>query len=151
MVRHKQKKNRKFRGKRGRGWGAGKKRRGWGSRGGKGFGGKGKKGKQKMTKYLNISNRPYGRKKGFRFRESRELEKPRVINLGQVQQNLEKWLLEGKIKKSGEVYEINLSELGYDKLLGSGKLDAKAKIVVGKAAKNVGEKLKESKSELILK
>jgi len=40
------------------------------------------------------------------------------------------------------MYVINLSELGYDKLLGSGKINKKLKIIVPKTVPNAVEKIK---------
>jgi large subunit ribosomal protein L15 len=48
----------------------------------------------------------------------------------------------GQVKKEGGAYVIDLAKLGYSKLLGTGKLESKLKIVSGKCSKQAAEKVK---------
>src|SRR3989338_1352593 len=89
------------RGKRWHGWGAKKKHRGKGSRGGKGWGGSTK---HKRSYVYTYAPEHLGYK-GFHSLKKKE----RAINVGE----LEKFLAEGK-------KELDLNELGYGKLLSKG-------------------------------
>ena len=103
----KKKKVVKLRGSKTHGWGSKKKHRGAGSRGGRGFAGSKKQKKTWIMKY----ERNHLGKRGFKSLQQREI-KPSIkaINIRDIPENL----LKGT--------EIDLSKLGYDKLLGSGKL-----------------------------
>ena len=52
---------------------------------------------------------------------------------------------QGKVKG-----EVNLKDLGYEKLLGLGKFEHKIKITVKTASANAVEKLKKAGSEVVL-
>ncbi len=137
-MRFKQKKNKGQRGYNSHGWGSKKKHRGAGHRGGRGMAGTGKRADTKKPSIINVFGNSYYGKTGF-FRVNKVVDT--VINLRELNLMVEK----GWVKD-----EINLKSLGYDKLLGNGKLDHKLKITVAKASKRVIEKLKESGSEVIL-
>lgn len=96
---------RKMRGKKTFGYGSKKKHRGAGSRGGRGLAGSFK---HKKFKILKENPDHYG-KRGFKKKNKRVV---RAINL----KNLE--IVAEKLGKN----KIKLSELGYDKVLGTGKL-----------------------------
>src|SRR5687768_5353893 len=91
-------KNRKWRGRTSRGWGAKKKRRGGGSRGGRGFAGTHK---HKFSWVTTMAPDHFGRK-GFYSHAVRG----KALNV----EDIEKM----------ESNEINLTKLGYGKLLGRG-------------------------------
>lgn len=136
-MKSKQKKVKKQRGYNSHGWGSKKKHRGAGNRGGRGMAGTGKRADTKKPTIINLYGNDYYGKTGF----NRPNSTPDcIINLRELNLMVEK----GLIKE-----EVNLTNLGYDKLLGLGKLDYKLKITVAKASKKVVEKLKESGSEVI--
>lgn len=111
----------KYRGSHTHGRGSKKKGRGKGEKGGKGFAGK--------HKHLNR----YG-KKGFVHHGVKR--KGKVINVGELNQ------FEGK--------EINLKEMGYEKLLGAGFIDKKIKVIVSSATEKAIEKVKSAGGEVIV-
>jgi len=127
MVVRKKKKIRKRRG-RGSGYGSHKKHRGSGSRGGVGNAGLRKYKKSWMIKY---DPEHFGRR-GFKVPISAKKE-IRAINLRDID------ILAKKINKN----EIDLSELGFDKVLSKGKitqpLTIKAKKFVEKAKNKIEE------------
>ena len=99
------KKTKKMRGKKTFGYGSKKKHRGAGSRGGRGLAGSFK---HKKLKILKENPEHFG-KRGFKRRVKKSLK---VVNLRDIEKIAEKT---GKKK-------INISELGYDKVLGKGQL-----------------------------
>ncbi|MCD6478218.1 MAG: uL15 family ribosomal protein [Candidatus Aenigmarchaeota archaeon] len=99
------KKTKKMRGKKTFGYGSKKKHRGGGSRGGRGLGGAFK---HKKTMILKENPEHFG-KRGFK-RKNKKIIK--TINLKE---------LDELYRKSGEK-SIDVSKLGYDKVLGNGKL-----------------------------
>ena len=102
---NKRKKNTRQRGTHTHGWGSKKKHRGAGNRGGRGNAGSGKRGDGKKPSYWK--DRSYYKNKGFT-----SLKTPlKTINIKQL----------SKIEET----KINLTEMGYDKLLGTGTPDRK--------------------------
>jgi large subunit ribosomal protein L15 len=95
--------------------GNGKRCRGSGNRGGRGRAGCGKRAAHNKLRYL--TNPELGRpgKHGFTSIEQREGKKPLIINVEQLDK------LAAKMGKT----EMNLTEMGYDKLLGSGRVTQK--------------------------
>ena len=107
MVVHRRKKILKKRGSRTQGYGSHKKHRGGGSRGGRG-----KSGRKKHKKSWVMRYQPdYFGKKGFKI-PSKAQKKTKAITLRDVD------VLARKLNKT----EIDLSELGYDKVLSTGNL-----------------------------
>lgn len=120
MTTNKRKKVVKYRGTTYHGGGHRKKRRGAGSRGGRGRAGSGKRGKAKKQSW-----EPLG-KKGF---HGRKKAKSNTINVSALND-----LAQGK-------EEINLTTLGYTKLLGTGNLNIKVNIIVTQFSKKAEEKI----------
>lgn len=116
--------NEKFRGSRthGRGKKAG---RGKGKRGGCGNAGLHK---HKWIWTLKYDPEHFGRR-GFK-RHHDAAYRPKVINLWEVTKNLDTWVNEGKAKKIKDKYTVDLTAMGYDKLLGSGRITKKVNIKV---------------------
>ena len=127
-MKHKGKKSKKQRGSGTHGYGT-KKHRGAGNRGGRGMAGTGKRADTKKPTILKKYGNAYFGKSGFRSKHKIETS----INLDQ--------LPEGK--------EINLFELGYDKLLSRGDLKGKIVIRVKKASKKAIEKIQAAGGEII--
>tara|TARA_Y100000310_G_scaffold344294_1_gene456260 strand:+ start:3629 stop:4060 length:432 start_codon:yes stop_codon:yes gene_type:complete len=136
-MKFKQRKSKGQRGYNSHGWGSKKKHRGAGHRGGRGMAGTGKRADTKKPTIINLYGNDYYGKTGFKRPNSTP---DCIINLRELNQMVESGLVKD---------EINLTNLGYDKLLGLGKLNHKLKITVAKASKKVIEKLKESGSEVI--
>jgi len=115
---HKRKKRSRLRGEKTCGWGARKKHRGKGSRGGVGMAGTGKRAGQKLTLIKKYMPGYFG-KKGFKSIKQQKRKKLNVLNVGELEQ-IDKLLEKGIAKKSGE--EIVLKKY---KILGGGELTKK--------------------------
>ncbi len=128
MVVKRKKKVAKYRGSVTHGGGHRKKRRGSGSRGGRGNAGTGKRAGQKKA---GMKTRRLGRH-GFTSIYAVERKKAgrSIINAGDVQSSLKKWLAEGNVQQKGKAYMLNLTALGYSKLLGAGMVADTINIVV---------------------
>lgn len=126
------------------GWGRNKHRKS-GSRGGCGNAGTGKKSHCNKPK---IWGQDYLGKYGF---VSVHRNKVNAISLRDIEDKIPAWLNEKKIKQEAENIVINLKELGYTKLLSTGKVSRKIKITIPKASAGVEEKIKAAGGELVNK
>jgi large subunit ribosomal protein L15 len=144
MVVRREKKIRKRRG-RGTGYGKRKRHRGGGSRGGRGLAGLHKHKVMKMIKYMPDH---FG-KIGFK-RPEEVVRKLRTINLKTLDCMVEELLKDGKAKKGKDGIKINLSELGYDKLLGTGRVKHKLIVEAKYFSKNAIKKLENVGGKAIL-
>lgn len=145
MVVKKTKKVGSYRGHTTHGGGHRKKRRGAGSRGGRGNAGTGKRAGQKKA---GIKDRTLGRAKGFTPRRSAKTVK--ALNLSYfTSENLTKLVEAGKIEKKGDVYSVDLNKLGYNKLLGTGKVNVKLEISVSSYSKLAEEKITQAGGKFV--
>jgi large subunit ribosomal protein L15 len=115
------KKTRKMRGSRTHGYGAGKKHRGKGSKGGKGYAGSTKHRRSYIYKY---EPEHFGHK-GFYSLKS----KSKTIGVGSLE------------KMAGGKSEIDLTSMGYDKLLSNGAISKPLVVKIGKFSKKAKEKV----------
>lgn len=142
MVKFKRKKVVKMRGSKTHGGGSMKKRRGAGNRGGRGNAGSGKRGDSKKQSFQTKGIKPG--KRGFK---KKGLQKPVVsINVGELERVLPRWVEAGKVKGN----EINLTQLGFDKLLGSGTLKSKVTVVVASATERAVSKVEGAGGKVVL-
>ena len=134
MVVRRRKKVCRYRGSTTYGGGSRKKRRGAGSRGGRGLAGTGKKsGHKKILHVLGQTG----------FVSKRRAPKTLTINVGYFTPAIITKLVEqGKAVKQGSLFVINLEELGYGKLLGTGETSVKLKIIVPRWSAQAEEKIK---------
>ena len=132
MVVRREKKNRKQRGSKTHGWGSKKKHRGGGSQGGKG-----QSGMMKHKKSWMIKNDPehFG-KTGFNIPYPR---REKAISLKDLD----------IFAKRHNKKELNVSELGYDKVLGSGKLTQPLTIKASKFVERAKQKIEKSGGKYI--
>ena len=135
-MKNKRKKNVRLRGSKTHGWGAMKKHRGAGSRGGRGMAGTGKKGDAKKP---SIWKNKYFGKSGFK-----RAKRIPTINLSDIERKLPTWEKNNLVTKEKDVYNVNLSDLGYEKLLSQGNIKTKVKISVDKTSKKAMEKVQKS-------
>ncbi len=133
----KRKKNSRQRGSKTYGWGAMKKHRGSGNKGGKGNAGTGKRSDCKKPSVWGIAHF-YG-KHGFTPVYSNTL---RCCNIETLERNYHKLLKEGIIKEEKGVFVIVLDALGVDKLLGKGNPTKKWNITAKYASEAAAEKIK---------
>lgn len=134
MVVRRRKKVTRYRGSTTYGGGSRKKRRGAGSRGGRGLAGTGKKsGHKKILHVLGQTG----------FVSKRRAPKNLAVNVGYFTPAMVAKLVEqGKAVKQGPLLVINLKELGYGKLLGTGETPVKLKIIVPHWSTQAEEKIK---------
>jgi large subunit ribosomal protein L15 len=143
MTVRKVKKVNKYRAQTTHGGGSRKKRRGAGSRGGRGMAGTGKKSGHKVAGMpLQLGS------KGF-FAHNVKVKSVNLMIF--TDKKLEKFLTKEKIKKEGDYYIINLKQIGYDKLLGSGRLNKKLKITVNSITPKAEEKILAAGGEVVKK
>ena len=147
MTTYKTRKNRKMRGSHTHGWGAKKKHRGAGSRGGRGMAGTGKRGDAK--KPCIWKNTKYFGKYGF-TRPKKIIVKIKAINLKTIEQRLESLLSKKLIEKKNDSYVIDLKKLGFNKVLSTGKITKKFIIKCDYASKKAIDKIKKSGGSIIL-
>ena len=108
------------RGSRTHGWGRVGQHRKSGSSGGRGKSGRHKHKWTWVMKYAeDSSGYPFFGKHGF-YQPVRVEWKP--INLGELDELVERFIAEGRIKMEDGKYVVNLLELGYNKLLGGGRV-----------------------------
>ena len=146
MTVNKRKKKSRQRGSHTHGWGAKKKHRGSGHRGGKGMAGSGKRADTKKPSIWK--NVDYFGKLGFVSKGKKEEVKP--INIDYIDRNLETLSLKELIIKEDSFYSVDLKKMGFNKLLGNGKVLHKYKIKASYASKGAVEKIKEAGGEVIV-
>ncbi len=127
MVVRKQKHSRKFRGSRRHGYGYSKQHQGKGHRGGKGNAGLGKRGQQNVTRLYSQGIHHLGRT-GMLVGK-RNVVKQKAITMRDLDLRLDGWAAQNAIKKDNNILIVNLKALGYNKLLSSGNLTHKVKII----------------------
>ena len=113
--------------------------RGAGKRGGRGNAGLHKHKYIKTVKYLPNH---FGR---FGFKRPQVVVGTKItINLFNVDEKLDELIREGKIKKVKNNYELDLNELGYEKLLGSGIITKPVNITIKEATEKAITKVKDA-------
>lgn len=138
---HKLRKTRKMRGSRTHGWGKIGQHRGAGCRGNR------RVGRHKhLWSYVAAHEPNYFGKHGFNSPQSINL-KERVVNISTLEELSETNSIE---KDNGKLF-IDLSALGYTKLLGSGKLTKKLTVNISSCSKTAAEKIKKAGGEVIIK
>ncbi len=142
MVVRKSRKCTKYRGSKTHGCGSMKKRRGAGNRGGRGNAGRGKRGTQKMQPKFQ---RKFEHK-GF---DSKVKRKIIFTDLAYLNKNIEKLAEEGKITKEGDIFVIDCKKLGFNRVLGTGKLSHKIKITAEHFSAKAKEKITNAGGEAI--
>jgi large subunit ribosomal protein L15 len=132
-------KSRRQRGTRFCGWGQIGQHRASGSRGGVG-----KAGKKKHFYIRTLKEEPehFGHEQ---FHALRKSDITRWVNL----KDLNQLMKYSKASEDGKVV-LDLSELGYEKLLGAGRVDAVVSVKVKKASKSAKEKIAEAGGEVLV-
>ncbi|PAV06650.1 uL15m family ribosomal protein [Methanosphaera cuniculi] len=138
MIR-KTKKIRKQRGSRSVGGGCTKKRRGAGHRGGRGLAG----GNKHLKTWMVINDPNHFGKYGFK-RPQKTIQKFNPINLSTINDNVEKYLdAEIATKEDGQIV-IDITELGYNKVLGKGSLSEAMTIKAPQFSKSAIAKIEDA-------
>ncbi|MEK6840630.1 MAG: uL15 family ribosomal protein [Nanoarchaeota archaeon] len=154
MPLKKTKKGRKSSKMRGRGqgthgWGARKKHKKSGHRGGKGMAGTGKRADQKKTLVTKLYGHYYFGKRGITSKRT-EKDKRLRMNLEDIELKIDSLIKDGIAKKTGKGIEIDLKDY---KILDSSKeyvLKNKLIIKAKKSSKSAAEKVKKSGGEIIV-
>lgn len=145
MTPHKLRKTRKKRGSRTHGWGQ------VGQHRNRGVKGKRKVGRHKHLWTYVIKHEPkYFGKKGFTSPKSLKGE-INVINVGQLDELLDKLSIEKQLqKKRGKAF-LDLEKLGYHKLLGAGKITQAVTVKVPSYSEDAARKIKEAGGQILEK
>jgi large subunit ribosomal protein L15 len=133
----------KLRGSRTHGRGA-KAGRGAGKRGGRGNAGVWKHKVMSMYKY---DPGHFGRR-GFK-RPQKVVSAKITMNVGEVQENLETLIRDGFATKEEGKMAIDLTKMGIDKLLGTGRVSTPMQIVVPEISRVAREKIEEAGGEIL--
>jgi large subunit ribosomal protein L15 len=113
-----------------------KKNRGAGNRGGRGKAGTGKRGTANFMKVTG-GDKNYLGKHGFT-----SIQKSlNAINTNEIQKSLLSLVQKGKAELKKDIYELDLTKLGYDKLLSKGPVNVKLNIKVKSATQNAINKV----------
>ncbi len=143
MTVNRRRKVRKYRGSKTHGGGSKKKRRGSGHRGGVGRAGSGKRADQKKPSMLQMGI-VFG-KHGFKKKQPRVIK---AVNLGWIQAKLPGLHAAGKVNEKAGLVEVDLSKLGYNKVLGGGRLTQKVAITTEYASASVKGKVEKAGGKL---
>lgn len=144
MKTHKRKKRSRLRGSRTAWYGARKKHKKSGHRGGIGMAGSGKRADQKKTLVLKLYGNAYFGKQGITSKGTKR-KKENKINVGQIQSNIENFIKNGKAKKTKEGYEIDLRDYV---ILSDGEIKEKMIIRAKRASEKAIKKIKEAGGEI---
>ena len=71
------------------------------------------------------------------------------INLKTIEENSESWIAEGIATKKGKVVSVDLTEMGYDKLLGTGSTTQSYKLTISAASAKAVEKVEAAGGEIL--
>ena len=144
MSPHKTRKVRKRRASRTHGYGRVGQHRGGGKRGGHGKAGFHKHGWTYIVKH----NPDYYGKRGFTSPRTIG-QKVNVINVGQLEELVDKLDVEEQLKKKGGKVLLDLNELGYDKLLGMGSVTKPILVKVAFHSESAAKKVQEAGGQIL--
>lgn len=131
------------------GWGARKKHKKSGHRGGKGMAGTGKRADQKKTLVTKLYGHGYFGKQGITSKRTWK-DKRHRINLEDIELNIESFMKKGIAKKTGKGIEIDLQN--YKILDASQEYTLKNKLIIKakKASKSAIKKIRKVGGEILL-
>ena len=147
MVVRRRRKSRKLRGRtRTMGWGRIGQHRKSGSRGGKGAAGMHK---HRWTWVIKYAPTWFG-KKGFNPPRIRVGYRPVTMNVGEVEELVEKMKLSGELRVEDGKVVVDLASMGVHKLLGDGKIKTPMKIIVPMASEEALKKVESAGGVVVL-
>lgn len=145
---HDKRKVRKMRGSRTHGYGQVGQHRSGGQQGGKGKAGLSKHKWSLTIKLLQSTNAWPPGKHGF----NRPMKSTiKTINVGMLDEQIEKMLTNKQVIKTKKGITINLTKLGYDKLLGVGKVTHPLIVTVDSSSKSAARKIVEARGQVLNK
>jgi large subunit ribosomal protein L15 len=71
------------------------------------------------------------------------------MNVGDVEQNVDKLVADGFAEKKGDKTVVNLSNMGIDKLLGFGNVNKKYEIVVADSSERAKQKVESAGGAIV--
>ena len=71
------------------------------------------------------------------------------INLKTIEENCDSWIANGVATKKGKTISVDLGEMGYDKLLGSGSTKQTYKLTISSASAKAVERIEAAGGEII--
>jgi large subunit ribosomal protein L15 len=126
---------------------------GRGKKAGRGAGKRGGRGNAGLHKHKYITTVKYDPKHfgryGFKRPKLPYENKPKTINVSQLEQRLDNFLEKGFATKKGSKIIIDLGEAGYDKLLGSGKIKKSLDVKVDYASERAISKVKAAGGQVL--
>ncbi|MBS3112701.1 uL15 family ribosomal protein [Candidatus Woesearchaeota archaeon] len=138
MTVNKRKKNSRMHGSHTHGWGAKKKHRGAGHRGGRGNAGTGKRADSKKPCIWALD---YFGKYGFKKKNANIIK---AINIHYLENHINSLLNLKKAVEKSNVFIIDLSKMGFNKLLSKGLVSKKFNITVDAATAKAIEKIEKA-------
>ena len=144
MVKRFKKRVRKLRGSQHHGWGKQKGHKKSGIRGGVGKAGPKTRHKMRVIRGLQTIG-----KHGF-TRPPVVVKGVKQINVSHIEAMLPSLVKKGLVEKSGDKYNVNLTDLGYSKLLAQGKVTLPLIITVDAASEKAIEKIEEAGGQVNL-
>lgn len=144
MIRKTRKIN-KLRGTRSNGGGCTKKRRGAGHRGGRGQAG----GHKHHWSWMVINDPKHFGKYGFK-RPQKTIKKVNPVNLSYLDEKSEELLEKGLANKENDSIIIDVTQLGYDKVLGSGRITKPLTIKAPEFSASAESKIQEAGGEVVI-
>jgi len=133
----------KLRGSRTHGRGA-KAGRGAGKRGGRGNAGVWKHKVMSIYKY----NPDHFGRKGFK-RPQKVVSAPITMNVGELHERLDTLIRDGFATKEGDKMTVDLTRMGIDKLLGSGRITTPVRVIVPEISQRAREKIERAGGEIL--
>jgi len=146
MVVRRKKKFRRFRGYRSYGFGSHKKHRGGGSRGGRGQAGLHK---HKWSYTVKYDKEHFG-KHGF-TKPPETVIPVKAVNVSDLDKKVEQLLKEKIAVEEGSKIKIDISKIGYDKVLGSGRLNNPMIIEAKYFSKSAIKKIEQAGGKAVVK
>ena len=125
--------------------------RGRGHKKGRGAGLRGGRGNAGCHKTKRIMYERVGRVWGAHgFKRPQSVVKANnSINLKAIEENSGAWIAEGIATKKGKVVSVDLGEMGYDKLLGTGATTQSYKLTISAASAKAVEKVEAAGGEIL--
>lgn len=74
----------------------------------------------------------------------------KAINVGDLSLGLDRLVEQGRVKQSGNRFEINLGDMGFTKLLGNGRITRPIKVVVASCSEKAANKISQAGGEVVL-
>ncbi|UAL07521.1 MAG: 50S ribosomal protein L15 [Candidatus Methanogranum gryphiswaldense] len=118
--------------------------RGAGIIGGRGQAGLGKTGKIGMLKY----DRDHFGRHGFK-RPQCMVEANTTLNIAELEEQADHFVEMGFGAKNGDIYNINLTDAGIDKLLGNGTISVAVNVTVAEISAKAREKIEASGGSIV--